>query len=277
MWIGESAEGHQGRRGGARMSRWITQAESEKGRWHAWSMSLHEPPDWLLNEFSHAGRENLDAHHVSLYDSKTDASAIDELALLRSLGLGASSTLIEFGPGTGQLTIEAARICERVVAVDVSPPMLASLQAKAAAEGLANIEAVEAGFLTYHHRPASADFVYSRLALHHLPDFWKVHALQRISDMLKVGGVFRLWDVVYSFDPRQANDRLEAWCATGEAVPPFTPVEDGWGRWEVAEHVRDEHSTYSWLLEEMFRRTGFVIEQCELTDDTTAKYVLRKA
>jgi SAM-dependent methyltransferase len=239
-------------------------------------VSVEERPDWLLDEFSYAGRENLDPDHVGRYDSKMDASAVQELEVLRAFGLGASSMLVEFGAGTGQLTIEAARVCGRVVAVDVSRPMLASLEAKVASAGLVNIDAVNAGFLTYRCDAGSVDFVYSRLALHHLPDFWKVHALQRISDMLKVGGVCRIWDVVYSFDARAAADRLEAWCATGEGVPALTPVEDGWGRWEVAEHVRDEHSTYSWLLEAMFDRTGFVVEQCEFPDDTTAKYVLRK-
>ena len=239
-------------------------------------MREQEPPDWMLDELAHAGRENLDPVHVSNYDSKMDAAAAVEVAVLRALGLGAGSTLIEFGAGTGQLTIEAARVCKRVVAVDVSAHMLTRLETKAASEGLANIDAVRAGFLTYNCDASSVDFVYSRFALHHLPDFWKVHALQRVHAMLKVGGVFRLWDVTYSFEPQAANDRLEAWCATGEAVPPFTSVADGWGRWEVAEHVRDEHSTYSWLLEAMFERTGFVIEQRELPDDTTARYVLRK-
>ena len=42
------------------------------------------------------------------------------------------------------------------------------------------------------------------------------------------------------------------------------------------EHVRDEHSTYDWLLEAMFERVGFTVEQCDKPDDTTAKYVLRK-
>ena len=113
-WVIRSDERAEAREGAAttpRKARRISQVESETSRWHAWKMSLHEPPDWLLNEFSHAGRENLDAHHVSLYDSKMDASAGDELTLLRALGLGGSSTVIEFGPGTGQLAIAAARVC----------------------------------------------------------------------------------------------------------------------------------------------------------------------
>jgi SAM-dependent methyltransferase len=130
--------------------------------------------------------------------------------------------------------------------------------------------------LTYERAPRSVDFVYSRFALHHLPDFWKVHALQRIHDMLVPSGVLRLSDVVYDFEPSEAAARLEAWCASGQDVAPSTVVEDGWGSWELAEHVRDEHSTYSWLLEAMFDRVGFEIEQCDKPDDTTANYLLRR-
>lgn len=44
---------------------------------------LHSPPGWLLDEVASAGRENLDADHVSRYDSKMDAEAAEELVLLK--------------------------------------------------------------------------------------------------------------------------------------------------------------------------------------------------
>ena len=59
-------------------------------------------------------------------------------------------------------------------------------------------------------------------------------------------------------------------------MPELTPVEDGWGRWEIEEHVRDEHSTFSWILEPMMERIGFVIEQAEYDGDVVARYVLRR-
>lgn len=51
--------------------------------------------------------------------------------------------------------------------------MLQRLRAKINAAHLSNVEVVQAGFLTYAHRGRPADFVYSRFAPHHLPDFWK--------------------------------------------------------------------------------------------------------
>lgn len=47
-----------------------------------------------------------------------------ELALLRNFGLGPETTVIDPGAGNGELVLAAARICRRVVAVDVSPACL---------------------------------------------------------------------------------------------------------------------------------------------------------
>jgi hypothetical protein len=44
----------------------------------------------------------------------------------------------------------------------------------------------------------------------------------------------------------------------------------------VSAERRDEHSTFTWLLEPMFERTGFSIESVEYSDDGfDARYVLR--
>lgn len=236
--------------------------------------SIGEPtgaPGWLLDELAHAGRENVDDAHVSRYDSKEDAAAAAELTLCRELGLHGRSVLVDLGAGTGQFALAAATECARVVAVDVSPVMLDALRAKAGQAGVGNIEVVQAGFLSYRHEGPPADFVYSRYALHHLPDFWKAVALARVRRMLRPGAVFRLWDIVYSFDPAEADQRLEAWCST---LP--TASTDGWIRADIEEHVRDEHSTFSWLLEPMIRRCGFTIEAADYNPDGIfAQYVLR--
>jgi SAM-dependent methyltransferase len=220
---------------------------------------------------SHAGRENLDASHVDRYDCKEDASGASEVALLKTMGLARESLVLEFGAGTGQFSVEVAPVCARVIAVDVSELMLNRLQAKIADLGLSNVEIVRAGFLTYEHVGGPADFIYSRYALHHLPDFWKAVALSRLRPMLRAGGVLRLWDVVYDFAPAEATDRIEAWCATGGDA-----VEAEWSRAELEEHVRDEHSTFSWLLEPMIVRSGFEIIRAEHSEDGIfARYLLR--
>lgn len=231
----------------------------------------HGGPGWLLDEVASAGRENLDADHVARYDAKEDAGAAAEVALLQEAGLTADSVVVELGAGTGQFALAAAPVCARVVAVDVSPVMLQLLRSKAAAARATNLDVVQAGFLTYEHHGAPADVVYSRYALHHLPDAWKAIALVRMRAVLRPGGLLRLWDVVYDFPAHQAEQRLEAWCATGG-----DQVEGEWSRGEYEEHVREEHSTFTWLLEPMFAHAGFTVEAAEHSEDGIfAKYLLR--
>ena len=225
----------------------------------------------MLDEPDHAGQENLDSKHVNQYDLKEDAHAGEEVKLLETLGLREQSSVIDFGAGTGQFTMVVAPKCARVIAVDISQVMLNILEAKVKKSKLANIEIVRSGFLTYDHTGQPVDFVYSRFALHHLPDFWKVLALERIRSMIRKGGVFRLWDVVYSFEPQESENRLEAWCSTLN-----NHKGNGWIRSDIEDHIRDEHSTYAWLLEPMIQRCGFTIEQTEYSADSIfAKYVIR--
>jgi SAM-dependent methyltransferase/GNAT superfamily N-acetyltransferase len=230
------------------------------------------PHGWLLDEVARAGRENLDAEHAAHYDAKEDATAADEVALLQRFGLGSDSIVIDIGAGTGQFTLAAAPVCGKVIAVDVSPVMLAVLRRKVTASPFDNVEVIQAGFLTYQHAGEPADFVYSRFALHHLPDFWKALALQRMRACLRPQAVLRLSDVVYNFDAAEAGERLEAWCAAFDDQPA-----GGWTRADVEEHIRDEHSTFIWLLEPMIERAGFRIERADYSSDGVFAHYLARA
>ena len=226
---------------------------------------------WLLNEVASAGRENLDAAHVERYDDKEDAGASEEVELLRTLGLDENSVVVDLGAGTGQFTLAVAPHCRRVVAVDVSPVMLDRLRAKVADQQFSNVEVIQAGFLTYGHEGDLADVTYSRYALHHLPDVWKAIALAKMRRTLRTGGLLRLWDVVYHFAPQDAEEKFEAWCATGG-----DGIIGEWSRAELEEHVRDEHSTFTWLLEQMIDRAGFSVEDATYSEDGIfARYLLR--
>jgi len=194
--------------------------------------------------------------------------------MLCGLGLASRPHVVDLGAGTGQFTLEVAERASRVVAVDVSPHMLAQLRGKLEQARVANVECVQAGFLTYEHTGAPADLVYSRLALHHLPDFWKAVALARIADLLAPGGLLRLSDVVYGFEPRETAASFERWL--GENASPC--AADGWTRAELEEHLRDEHSTLTWLLEPMLAHAGFAIVDATYSDDAMlASYVCRRA
>ena len=211
-----------------------------------------EEATWLLDELAHAGPEHLDAEFIAGFDRKQgypDPEA--DIAAFEVHGLGTASTVVDLGAGTGQFAVPAARRFGRVIAVDVSPAMLAALRAQAATAGAAGLRCVRGGFLSYSPA-APVDGVYTRNALHQLPDFWKVIALRRIADMLRPGGVLRLLDLIYDFGPGETDAVFRGWFA-GAARDPA----EGYTAADYAEHIRTEHSTFRWLLEPMLAATGF--------------------
>jgi SAM-dependent methyltransferase len=212
---------------------------------------------WQLDELAHAGREHLDADYIAAYDEKSPTDWSDDISTLRALGIDTTSTVVDLGAGTGAFAEAIAPHVARVVAVDVSEPMVAAMRAR-------GLEAVHAGFLSYEHEGDPPVLVYTRNALHHLPDFWKAIALERIARLLRPGGVLRLRDIVYSFEPGDADATIADWLATAPADPAV-----GWTAEQLAEHVREEHSTFTWLLEPMLERAGFEIRDRSLSPTRT--------
>ncbi len=208
---------------------------------------------WMIDELAYAGPEHLDAAFVAGFDRKQGyPDPAEDLDALAAQGLGASSTVVDLGTGTGQFALAAARRFGYVKAVDVSPAMLALLRERAADAGLGNLDCVRAGFLSYQHEGPPADAVYTRHALHQLPDFWKALALDRIARMLRPGGVLRLRDLIYDFRPAETGEVFRNWFGHAAA----DPVE-GYTSGDYAEHIRTEHSTFRWLFEPMLTATGF--------------------
>ncbi len=208
---------------------------------------MAETPTWMFDELAHSGPEHLDPAYVAAYDEKSPTDWSGEVAELLRLGVGATSTVVDLGAGTGAFARAVAAHVARVVAVDVSEAMVASMRAR-------GVEAVRAGFLSYEHQGDPPAAVVTRNALHHLPDFWKAIALERIARLLQPGGVLLLRDIVYSFEPIDASAAITAWLASA----PMNPSK-GWTADQLAEHVREEYSTFTWLLEPMLERAGFEI------------------
>lgn len=215
--------------------------------------------DTFAGETASAGPEHLDPAYVAAYDRKARVDPTDDLDELRARGFGPTSTLIDFGAGTGTFAVAAASICERVIAVDVSPAMVEALRTKVREHGATNVECVRAGFLSYEHTGPAVDVVYTRNALHHLPDLWKGIALARIAAVLKPGGILRLRDLVFSFDLPEAGRRIDQWLDAAAVERP----DEGWTREELQTHVREEYSTFSWLLEPLLEHAGFEIAAAE--------------
>ncbi len=182
-------------------------------------------------------------------------------------GLGLESLVVDLGAGSGQFAVAGARRFGRVIAVDVSAEMLALLRRKLAEVDLTNVEVVQAGFMSYRHEGPRADGIYTRNALHHLPDFWKAIALVRLGRVMKKGGVLRLHDLIYDFAPDEANAVFAPWL-DGAAQDPA----DGYTAADFIAHIRSEHSTFRWLFEPMLEATGFEVVDAESRDRVYGTY-----
>jgi hypothetical protein len=80
----------------------------------------------------------------------------------------------------------------------------------------------------------------------------------RIAQLLRPGGIFRLHDLIFDFQPAEAEAVLGAWLDDAADDPAR-----GYTRDDFAEHLRTEFSTFRWLLEPMLAAAGFHIVTAE--------------
>src|SRR4030067_2275758 len=132
--------------------------------------------------------------------------------------------------------------------------MLAYAKQKAQKNGISKISFFQAGFLNYEHNGSPLDMIVSNLALHHLPDFWKMIALERINKMLKPGGTFYLGDVVFSFPVEEYDNKINTWIDTMREKVGIKFAQ------EAQIHLKEEYSTFDWVIEEMLHRSGFTFD-----------------
>jgi len=227
--------------------------------------------DWMLDELAHAGHEHLAAAYVARYEAKAGYDPAPDIEVLTRHGFGADSTVVDMGAGTGRFAVTAATRCRHVVAVDVSPAMVAVLRQRTSTLAQSNITVVQAGFLSYEHAGAPADFVFTRNALHQIPDFWKGIALTRLAAMLAPGGILRLRDLIYDIEPGEVATWIPPWFAGAVADPAKGYTAD-----DLAEHVRTEHSTYRWLFEPLLEHAGFEIVDCSFVRGAYGAYTCRR-
>jgi putative AdoMet-dependent methyltransferase len=242
---------------------------------------MRETPAWLYDEMKQIGTDYENISEIRAYDERM-AKIRDVDRELREvldlLDLTPEATVLEIGTGTGEFPIAAVERCSRVIAADVSLPMLRYAEKKATERlrGLGRdgdidrIEFVKAGFLTYEHQGEPLDAVVSQFVLHHLPDFWKQVALFRIVGMLKDGGKLYIRDVVYSFDAADYENFFDSYLSRmakigGEGTPQ-----------DILIHIRDEQSTMGWVLEGMIERAGFDIKKADYRAGFIATYLCVK-
>ena len=89
--------------------------------------------------------------------------------------------------------------------------------------------------------------------------------------MMKPGGRLYLFDVVFPVEMRDYETKFEKW------VSSMTEVVGLEFAAEIESHIRDEYSTYDWVMEEFLTRAGFRIDNAEYVDGFGATYLCTKA
>jgi 2-polyprenyl-3-methyl-5-hydroxy-6-metoxy-1,4-benzoquinol methylase len=220
--------------------------------------------DWYYNERRRIG---LDSAVAAIYDHRDDRD-LRARAALCMLGVKPGWRVADIGCGNGILACEAALMGADVDAIDISPAMLALAEIQARDRKVA-IRTQAAGLLSFDYQPDSYDLIVSEFALHHLPDFWKAVALARIFAALKPGANFYLRDIVFVSIPDGEERNVEQWA-------DFSIKNHDFDRDSVVTHMRDEYSTFGWVIERMLADTGFALISVDYHAPLHGTYLLRK-
>ena len=281
------------------------------------------------------GKDYYDELEVNVYDETHDLfrdvvrecqHVLDDLLQVQA---GQGKILLDYGCGTGNMVVEAAKRGLTVHAIDVSPTMIRLAKYKARKEE--NLHVVEendddddndesthtttkpgtirfhhAGFLTYEHHNGQneygddettttntattegvggaggvVDYITTTYALHHLPDFWKQIALNRLSKLLKKNGRLHIRDVVLSTGTTTTDTNSPSTTTTTDIlnqIERFVAAQTKLGNQhnekyglflkdDAETHFREEFSTYDWVLEGMIERAGLTIVTKEVEND----------
>lgn len=231
---------------------------------------MNDKLTWQFDEMKPTGVDYRDALEVAAYyqmHRKFRDYAASTKKIVQTLGLGPDNMVIDMGSGTGAFALHAAGACRTVHAVDPSEAMLAYCRQQAESAGLTNIVFHHGGLLTYEHADEPADAIVCVAVLHHLPDCWKQIALERCHAMLKPGGRLCLFDIVFPSGDADLLDKIGLWIETVRSMADKQLAD------EAAIHIRDEFSTYDWIIEGMLRRSGFQVDTAQYDAGFQATYV----
>jgi len=118
--------------------------------------------------------------------------------------------VVDLGAGTGLLALALAPRVAELVAVDISERMLERLDDAAVADGVHNVETLEADLRRLPLFDESVTLVVSNYAFHHLDDAGKELALAEARRILRPGGRLVICDMMFSLSLKPRDRRLVA-------------------------------------------------------------------
>ena len=129
------------------------------------------------------------------------------------LELRPEDVLLDVGTGTGDMAIAAARICRKVIGIDVSRRSLEQARTKAALESLNNMVLAYGAF---EDPCAEVDLaahgitkILAVYSLHHLPDEMKRQSLTGLAGLLSRPGRVAIGDIMFFDDPDKHREEFD--------------------------------------------------------------------
>jgi 2-polyprenyl-3-methyl-5-hydroxy-6-metoxy-1,4-benzoquinol methylase len=129
-------------------------------------------------------------HHGSAGLTKVTA------AVLEAARISPGTQVLDLGCGNGQIGLPLAKRGADVLAVDVSPAMIGSLQAEAERQHLPTLRGLATPVEELALPPDSVDLVVSSYALHHLRDADKARLISSAAEWLRPGGRIVIADMM---------------------------------------------------------------------------------
>lgn len=226
---------------------------------------------WIYDEYKHCGvdysddklADKYDEQHQKFRNYKKEFNDIIEFLSLKNTN---ELTIIDLGCGTGAISIYAAGRFKKVYGVDISDVMINQAKKKLQNKNVDNVKFIKSGFLSYNHQSDPVDLLITKAAFHHLPDFWKQIALLKMNEMIKHKGILYIFDIVFDFKTTAYKNKIDEW------VLGFEKQAGKEFKKEVETHIRDEFSTFKWILDGMIEKAGFKIENYKSSDGFAAEY-----
>ena len=129
--------------------------------------------------------------------------------MINLINPAADASAVDIATGGGHTAIALARNVKKVVAIDITPEMLAEAKMAAGQAGVSNITFIAEDVHNLNIADSQFDIVASRFAVHHFSDVQR--ALREMCRVLKPGGKFYILDcsVIDGEEPEKEINRIE--------------------------------------------------------------------
>ncbi|MCK9151875.1 class I SAM-dependent methyltransferase [Methanobacterium alcaliphilum] len=230
---------------------------------------MNKNPEWYFNE-KQIGVDYMNSKIAQEYNNQHESFRNfkeESEKIVSELGINPDDTVVDFGCGTGGISLNLAKYCKKVICVDISSSMLEILKNNAKNENINNIETHCAGFLSYKHQGAKVNKIISIFSMHHLPDFWKSVALLKMNKILKKGGKLYLFDVAFTFEVENYEHNI------GDFIDTMQKNAGNDMAKETIIHIKEEYSTYNWIMTSLIEKSGFFIDSKKIESENIVCYI----